>query len=93
MNWKDFNNIQEINNYDDDIIAECMANTYKLLFDDWELEEILDVGGQYFLFNPCKREIPVKILEQMLEYFETKEQYEKCSKIKKTLDNYNKHNA
>ena len=87
MRYKDYK-YTKLNDYNSDVINEALNNTYKILFEDWTIDELLDIGAQHFLINPDIVEIPIDIIETMLLYYEGEEAYEKCSKIKTVLDKF-----
>ena len=89
MNYKDYNYNHHYTN-DNDIYDDAINNTYKLLFNNWTLREMLEMGAKHFLVNPQKQEISIKLLESMMLYYEKEELYERCSIIKKVLDKYKK---
>ena len=74
--------------YNEYVIDEAIDNTYKILFEDWTIEELLDIGAKHFLINPDIKEIPIDILETILIHYEHQELYERCITIKEVLDNF-----
>ena len=89
MKYKDYK-YDKLYDYDNDIIDEAINNTYKILFEDWTIDELLEIGAKHFLINPAIKEIPKDILETMMLYYEEEERYERCQKIKEVLDKFNK---
>jgi hypothetical protein len=89
MKYKDYK-YDKLYDYDNDIIDEAINNTYKILFEDWTIDELLEIGAKHFLINPALTEIPKDILETMMLYYEEEERYERCQKIKEVLDKFNK---
>ena len=50
MRYKDYK-YTKLNDYNSDVINEAINNTYKILFEDWTIDELLDIGAQHFLIN------------------------------------------
>ncbi len=67
--------------YDNEILEMAMENTYNLIIGNTTLEELLDEGLDFMPLlcegvNPSQNDI-----QNLLQYFEEEEDYEKCSKI------------
>lgn len=74
-------NIEIDDLYDHEILEMAMENTYNLIMGDTTLEELLDEGFDFMpllcdTVNPSQDDV-----KNLLQYFEEKEEYEKCYKI------------
>ena len=87
MKKKDYK-YDKLYDYNNDVIEEAIDNTYKILFEDWTITELLDIGAKHFLIHPTLKDIPIDILETMLIHYEEEEIYERCKVIKEVLDNF-----
>ena len=73
----------------EDILEEAVDNTYKLLFDDWELSELITIGAMTFIINPDDIDkVDIELWELMVKHYEQRELYERCAVIKKEIDKY-----
>lgn len=63
----------------------AMLNSYDVIVNDIPIEDILVTSMPFIAHNPFSHP-SVEDLEGMLEYFEEQEDYEKCIKIKKIID-------
>ena len=62
------------------MIEECMRNTYEVLTEKQRIEDILeDEPTSMFYGNPFK--ITLEDIDEMIEFFENTEEYEKCSEL------------
>ena len=70
------------------MIEECIRNTYEVLTEKQRIEDILkDEPTSMFFGNPFK--ITTEDIDEMIEFFENTEEYEKCSELsdcRNTLD-------
>ena len=62
------------------MIEECMRNTYEVLTEKQRIEDILeDEPTSMFYGNPF--DITIEDIDEMIEFFENTEEYEKCSEL------------
>ena len=62
------------------MIEECIRNTYEVLTEKQRIEDILeDEPTSMFYGNPFK--ITLKDVDEMIEFFENTEEYEKCMEL------------
>tara|TARA_R110002020_G_scaffold4811_3_gene20788 strand:+ start:482 stop:760 length:279 start_codon:yes stop_codon:yes gene_type:complete len=61
---------------------ESMQNAYIILTDKLDFNELLDFNGCMLPFHP-KKKIDNKVFEQLIDYFCSLEEYEKCAELKK----------
>ena len=62
------------------MIEECIRNTYEVLTEKQRIEDILeDEPTSMFYGNPFK--ITLEDIDEMIEFFENTEEYEKCSEL------------
>ena len=60
-------------------------NSYYVIIDSLPVEDVIMSIYPYFVHNPGEK-LKKSTLKDLLEYFETMEEYEKCKKIKKKID-------
>ena len=66
------------------MIEECMRNTYEVLTNKQSIETILeDEPKSMFYGNPF--EVKDEDINDMIEFFENTEEYEKCSELLELL--------
>ena len=62
------------------MIEECIRNTYEVLTNKQNIEDILnDEPKSMFYGNPFK--ITLEYIDEMIEFFENTEEYEKCMEL------------
>ena len=62
------------------MIEECIRNTYEVLTEKQSIESILeDEPTSMFYGNPFK--ITLEDIDEMINFFENTEEYEKCSEL------------
>ena len=62
------------------MIEECIRNTYEVLTEKQRIEDILeDEPTSMFYGNPFK--ITLEDIDEMINFFENTEEYEKCSEL------------
>ena len=62
------------------MIEECIRNTYEVLTEKQRIEDILeDEPTSMFYGNPFK--ITIEDIDEMIEFFENTEEYEKCMEL------------
>jgi len=66
-------------------INRAMINSLNVLNGDKTLEELIIGDEGFFVFNP-EEPVSRQTLEDMLHYFTTVEDYERCMQVKKLLD-------
>lgn len=74
--------------YDYEMLEMAMENTYNLIIGDTTLEKLLNKGLDFMPFacdpyNPTKQDV-----ENVLNYYEGEEEYEKCSAILEHLKSF-----
>ncbi len=72
----------------EEIFEIAIKNSYMVLFEDANEEEIMDSHEYYFAHNPFSP-YSKKLIETMLEHFIILEDYEKCAVLKKELSEWN----
>lgn len=70
---------------DDYILDVAMRNSYDIIVNKLDAGEILITDFGYFVHNPAK---PLKKeeVENMIYYFQSIEEYEKCIELKKIME-------
>ena len=70
---------------------ECMQNAYLLVTDKLSFHDLFEYNGCLLPYHP-KKVINDSVIDDLIDYFCTKEEYEKCGELKKLKDNkkYNK---
>ena len=62
------------------MIDECMINSYKVMTLKSTVEEILDENNKAMFYgNPL--DYTTEDIDEVIEYFENTEEYEKCSEL------------
>ena len=62
------------------MIDECMINSYKVMTLKSTVEEILDSNNKAMFYgNPL--DYTTEDIDEVIEYFENTEEYEKCSEL------------
>ena len=62
------------------MIEECIRNTYEVLTEKQRIEDILeDEPTSMFYGNPF--DITLEDIDEMIEFFENTEEYEKCKEL------------
>tara|TARA_B100001057_G_C22836717_1_gene945457 strand:+ start:2091 stop:2318 length:228 start_codon:yes stop_codon:yes gene_type:complete len=70
-------------------IYQAMINSYKVIIEGIEPSIIIESNKGYFIHHPSD-EVEIETLEVLLEFFEREEEYDKCIKLKKFIENYDK---
>ena len=66
------------------MIEECIRNTFDVLTNKQTIEEILDSEPKTMFYgNPF--EVTNEDINEMIEFFENTEEYEKCSELQELL--------
>tara|TARA_R110002012_G_scaffold9277_1_gene42781 strand:+ start:324 stop:602 length:279 start_codon:yes stop_codon:yes gene_type:complete len=66
----------------DEIVHESMLNSYMIITNKLSFNELLEYNGCALPFNP-KKGINNDVIDEIIDYFCTLEQYEKCGELKK----------
>ena len=83
--------MKELEENPESLLYESMTNSYMIITDKLSFNELLDYNGCSLPFNP-KKNIDNDVIDKIIDYFCTLEEYEKCSELKKTKESkkYNK---
>ncbi len=76
-----------------EILHEAMVNAYLLIIGEITYEELIDNGNELWLPSGFDEQLSI---DSVIEYFESTEDYEKCSdmlKVKKAIKNSGKKDA
>ena len=74
--------MNELKEDHEEILHESMINSYMIITEKLTFEELLDYNGCSLPFNP-KKDIDNKVIDKIIDYFCSLEEYEKCSELKK----------
>tara|TARA_R100000781_G_scaffold108700_1_gene73363 strand:- start:290 stop:568 length:279 start_codon:yes stop_codon:yes gene_type:complete len=74
--------MRELEEDDEDILYESMVNSYMIITDQLSFDELLEYNGCSLPFNP-KKDIDNDVIDKIIDYFCTLEEYEKCGELKK----------
>ena len=74
--------MKELEDDQEDSIHESMVNSYVLITNKLSFEELLDYNGCSLPFSP-KKTINNEVIDKIIDYFCTLEEYEKCAELKK----------
>ena len=77
--------IEDLLKDDEDMYIESMQNAYLIITDKLTFEELVEYNGCALPFNP-KEGITVGIISEIIDYFISTEEYEKCSELKIALE-------
>ena len=66
----------------EDVLHESMVNSYILLTIKVSFDELVDYNGCSLPFSP-KKTIDNEVIDKIIDYFCTLEEYEKCGELKK----------
>ena len=75
---------KKINSGEEDY-HESMQNAYLLILDKITFNELLEYNGCLLPFSP-KKNINNKVFDNLIDYFCTLEEYEKCAELKKSKE-------
>ena len=73
---------------DKEVLDIAMRNSYKVLFEDGNEEEIMESDKYYFAHNPFAP-YTKEFMYNMLQFFIEEEEYEKCINISKRINKWN----
>ena len=71
---------------EDDLYDESMQNAYLLLTKQLSFEELVNFNGCSLPYHP-KKKINNEVIDKIIDYFCTLEEYEKCGELKKVKKN------
>ena len=76
---------------DEEMIQESMQNAYLLVTNQLSFNELFEYNGCALPYHP-KKKIDDGVFDELIDYFCTLEEYEKCGELKKTKEKkkYNK---
>jgi len=74
--------MKELEDDQEDFVHESMVNSYVLITNKLSFEELLDYNGCSLPFSP-KKTINNEVIDKIIDYFCTLEEYEKCAELKK----------
>ena len=76
---------------DEEMIQESMQNAYLLLTNQLSFNELFEYNGCTLPYHP-KKNIDDTVFKELIDYFCTLEEYEKCGELKKVKESkkYNK---
>ena len=66
----------------EELLYESMKNSYMIITDKLSFDELLEYNGCSLPFHP-KKKINNKVIDKIIDYFCTLEEYEKCAELKK----------
>lgn len=66
---------------DKELYKESMKNAYLILTDKLTFDELFDYNGCYLPYNP-KKKVEDSVYDNLIDYFCSLEEYEKCAEIK-----------
>ena len=66
----------------EEVLYESMINSYMIITDKLSFDELLEYNGCPLPFNP-KKNIDNEVIDKIIDYFCTLEEYEKCGELKK----------
>ena len=66
----------------EDVLHESMVNSYILITNKVSFDELVDYNGWSLPFSP-KKTIDNEVIDKIIDYFCTLEEYEKCGELKK----------
>ena len=67
---------------DDELVDLAMNNAYAMLVGNKSIDDLLDEEHEEMVLVPDPEITDEELSEDLIEYFITTEEYEKCSKIK-----------
>ena len=72
----------ELEEDSESVLYESMVNSYMIITDQLSFDELLEYNGCSLPFNP-KKDIDNDVIDKIIDYFCTLEEYEKCGELKK----------
>tara|TARA_Y100001963_G_C6586038_1_gene355732 strand:- start:390 stop:668 length:279 start_codon:yes stop_codon:yes gene_type:complete len=74
--------MKELEEESEDVLYESMVNSYMIITDQLSFDELLEYNGCSLPFNP-KKDINNDVIDKIIDYFCTLEEYERCGELKK----------
>ena len=74
--------MEESEDSPENLLYESMTNSYMIVTHQLSFNELLDYNGCSLPFNP-KKKIDNDVIDKIIDYFCTLEEYEKCGELKK----------
>ena len=74
--------MDELEEDSESVLYESMVNSYMIITDQLSFDELLEYNGCSLPFNP-KKDIDNDVIDKIIDYFCTLEEYEKCGELKK----------
>ena len=74
--------MDELEEDSESVLYESMVNSYMIITDQLSFDELLEYNGCPLPFNP-KKDIDNDVIDKIIDYFCTLEEYEKCGELKK----------
>tara|TARA_R100000935_G_scaffold21319_1_gene39736 strand:+ start:293 stop:556 length:264 start_codon:yes stop_codon:yes gene_type:complete len=85
---KDRNKIRELlEHYDDEELHWAMYNSYDIIVNNLDFEDIIITDAEYFIHDITDR-VTVNVIDTLIVYFEDIEEYEKCSELVRVRKKY-----
>ena len=72
---------ERIEKDDAELYEESMTNAYLILTDKLTFNDLFNYNGCYLPYNP-KKEVEDSVYDDLIDYFCSLEEYEKCADIK-----------
>lgn len=72
----------------DEYVDVAFRNSYAVIIDDIEAQDLIKQNEGYFIHHPANP-VSLNILHDMREYFSSTEEFEKCIKILKYIEDEN----
>jgi len=73
--------MKELEDDAESVLYESMINSYMIITDKLSFDELLEYNGCALPFNP-KKNIDNDVIDKIIDYFCTLEEYEKCGELK-----------
>tara|TARA_R100000458_G_C8258321_1_gene234115 strand:- start:328 stop:624 length:297 start_codon:yes stop_codon:yes gene_type:complete len=83
-----WNMYQKMKKDDEQLYHESMQNAYLIITEKLTFADLFEYNGCYLPFHP-KKQIEDKAYDDLIDYFCSLEEYEKCAEIKKAKENKN----
>ena len=74
--------MKELQDDPESILHESMINSYMIITNQLSFDELLDYNGCALPFNP-KKNIDNEVIDKIIDYFCTLEEYERFGELKK----------
>ena len=93
-NEEDLSELSEAEKYEMEqiVIHKAFENSYKIITKKTTFDQLMSLKGVFgqkgiLIYDPSEG-YDEQVLEDVIQYFEDEEDYEKCAEVKKILDNY-----